>query len=458
MGMQGERGIIFRTNKDNFYYYDDKTGYISKKNANKEEIIYGTEIFNYSETDEAAINNMLEHLATKQLILNVTEDCNMRCKYCVYSGNYTNNRVHKKVYMSEAVAEKAITKYLERFKKMRKYDISSRPIISFFGGEPLLNFELMKKTIEYVKYNYDGNVIYTVTTNGTLLSKQIADFLVENDFDLTVSVNGDKKENDRLRIFENGTGSFNIIEKNLSYIYEQYPNYYNKKVYFSVVYDTGTDMSALENFFTQEKLFENKLSSFSEVVSSFTDWYDRYNKTEKEKFITNRDRLKQKFFAGIYADEDVNPFLRKMFAEMFVLILNRSFGDNRKTKECSVLPYTGACLPGTKISVGCDGRLYLCEKVNCANSIGNIDDWIDTKSVKALLDEYNKIGAKCINCPIQSLCPACYRLLMDAKGKVDMEQLEACENIIQQFMDGFRNLYSMLEDGKDVYKIFFPKE
>ena len=72
------------------------------------------------------------------------------------------------------------------------------------------------------------------------------------------------------------------------------------------------------------------------------------------------------------------------------------------------------------------------------------------------MDEYNKVGVKCINCPIQSLCPSCYRLLMDNNGKLDMDQLNGCEKIIRQFMEEFKNLYSLMEDGKDVYKIFFP--
>lgn len=457
MEKQNKRGFVFRTKKGNFYFYDDKTGYVSKTIANNEEIIYGIEVFDYLETNELVINDALRHLVTKQLILNVTEDCNMRCKYCVYSGNYTNNRVHSNIYMSETIAKKSVKKYLEQFKIKRKYDLSSQPVISFFGGEPLLNFELIKNIVKFVKDNYDDMVVYTVTTNGTLLNRENADFFVENSFDLTVSVNGNEQEHNRLRVFGNGSGSYDIIEKNLNYIYEQYPTYYDQKVYFSVVYDTGTDMVALEHFFAEEKLFMNKLSSLSEVVSSFTNWYAQYDKTEKEKFVSNRNDLKLKFLSKIYAEDSINHVLRKMFGDMFVLILNRRFCDEGKMEKPSFLPYTGACIPGTKVSVGCDGKLYLCEKVNCTNPIGNVDEWIDPKSIKILLDEYNKVGVKCINCPIQSLCPLCYRLLMDENGKLDMDQMQGCEKIIQQFMEGFRNLYSLMEDGIDVYKIFFPK-
>lgn len=148
MEKQNKRGFIFKTDKGNFYFYDDKTAYVSRTISYNEEIVYGTEDFNYLETNEAVINNMLEHLVTKQLILNVTEDCNMRCKYCVYSGNYTNNRVHSNIYMSETIAKKSVIKYLEQFKIKRKYNISSQPIISFFGGEPLLNFELIKNIVK----------------------------------------------------------------------------------------------------------------------------------------------------------------------------------------------------------------------------------------------------------------------------------------------------------------------
>lgn len=451
-----KRGFVFKTNKGNYYFYNDKTGLVDKIRDKQEEIYYGTEQYEHKVLHKKEINAMLEKNVTKQLILNVTEDCNMRCKYCVYSGNYTNNRVHSKAYMREETAIKAVAKYLQCFEKQRKYDISSQPIVSFFGGEPLLNFNLIKYVVDYIKSNYLGNVVFAITTNGTLLREDIIDFLVRNKFDLTISLNGDKEENDRLRVFENGKGTYDIIKEKLFYLYKNYLDYYKEKVYFSVVYDTGTNLLELEAFFATNELVENKLSSFSEVVSSFTDWYDQYTEEDKIKFVQRRNELKKKFLDEIYCGVSLNPVIKKMFADMYVLILNRRFGE--AMKENKILPYTGACMPGTKVNVGYDGNLYLCEKVNCANPIGDVDGWFNAEKIKDLLNDYNKVGEKCINCPIRSLCPLCYRILMDGNGKLDKTQLKNCKKLIQQFIVGFKSIYSIMEDGKDIYKLFFNKE
>lgn len=451
------RGFVFKTIKGNYYFYNDDNCMVEQSDKNNEEILWGEDCFELRRIDNKETKSILSQIQTKQLILNVTEDCNMRCQYCAYSGGYSNNRTHRKIYMSKDIAIMAVEKYLQSYNEKKKYNILAQPIISFFGGEPLLCFDLIKDVIEYVKLHFDTDVTYTITTNGTLLNKENIKFLVENNIDLSVSLNGDKKEHDRLRIYENEKGTFDVIEKKLQYILTTYPKYYKEKVYFSVVYDTGSDLVELRNFFMQKELVKDKVASFSEVISSFTDWYERYDEKTKNKFYNDSQLLKEIFTSQVFKNEhlETDAILKKLFYDTYFVLLNRVMGRHQRF---SILPYTGACIPGNKISVGCNGDLYICEKVNCANKIGDVNSWLDISKITNLLNEYNQIGEKCINCPIKNLCPVCYRMLMDENGKVDKKQLQICDNIIHQYREAFKDIYSFMENGIDVNRVFLTKK
>ena len=93
------------------------------------------------------------------LILQVTQQCNLRCKYCAYSGNYYN-RSHTSNRMDFETAKKAIDFYLKRSEK------ADQLALSFYGGEPLLEFELIKKCVSYIlQRKGDKKILFTMTTN-----------------------------------------------------------------------------------------------------------------------------------------------------------------------------------------------------------------------------------------------------------------------------------------------------
>lgn len=110
----------------------------------------------------------------EQMILQVTQQCNLRCEYCIYSGNY-ETRSHSDSRMSLEVALKAIQFAIDHSSESKKI------CFSFYGGEPLLEFELIKKCVEYVKTHIQGReYVFSMTTNGTLLTPPVVEFLVEN--------------------------------------------------------------------------------------------------------------------------------------------------------------------------------------------------------------------------------------------------------------------------------------
>ena len=145
----------------------------------------------------------------QRVVLNVTNQCNLACTYCYeYSADKISETEGKPKYMSRGVAEAAID--------MLMHESAQRPSIhvTFFGGETLLNFPVLRSTVEYARQKagaFGKRVEFSLTTNATLLEADIIDFLSEHRIGVTVSIDGDKELNDRMRVFHDGRGSYDAI-------------------------------------------------------------------------------------------------------------------------------------------------------------------------------------------------------------------------------------------------------
>ena len=128
------------------------------------------------------------------LTLMVSQECNMRCAYCYGDcGEYNN-----KGMMTSETAIKAIDYLVENTKE-------DKLAIAFLGGEPVLNFSLIKEVVEYCsKISSESNkkFSYTITTNGTLLNDEIEKFLIDNNIKTQISIDGTKNNHDRMRYFK----------------------------------------------------------------------------------------------------------------------------------------------------------------------------------------------------------------------------------------------------------------
>ena len=144
----------------------------------------------------------------KALCLHICHDCNLRCKYCFAgTGDYKGNRE----FMSEEVALKAVDFLIENSGNRKILEMD------FFGGEPLLNFDVVKKTVEYANEKASAlgkKFLFTMTTNGVLLKGEIADWLNENMENVVLSLDGRKEIHDDVRKTINGKGSFEVIIEN----------------------------------------------------------------------------------------------------------------------------------------------------------------------------------------------------------------------------------------------------
>lgn len=141
----------------------------------------------------------------KAICLHVAHDCNLACKYCFAGkGEYDGPRG----LMSFETGKRALDFLVEQSGTRHNLEVD------FFGGEPLLNWDVCKKLVEYgrsIEKKYDKNFRFTVTTNGVLLNDEIMEFCNKEMGNVVLSLDGRKETHDRLRITRKNTGSYDMI-------------------------------------------------------------------------------------------------------------------------------------------------------------------------------------------------------------------------------------------------------
>ena len=151
----------------------------------------------------------LKNFPLQRVVLNVTNQCNLACTYCYeYSGDRIAQQDGKPKYMTADIAESAVEMLLTESAGREGLHVT------FFGGETLLNFPVMRSTVQYAKRRVaelGKRIEFSLTTNATLLTEEIVDFLSEHCIGVTVSIDGDQELNDKMRVFHDGRGSYNVI-------------------------------------------------------------------------------------------------------------------------------------------------------------------------------------------------------------------------------------------------------
>ena len=141
----------------------------------------------------------------KALCLHIAHDCNLACQYCfAEEGEYHGRRA----LMSYEVGKKALDFLVANSGSRRNLEVD------FFGGEPLLNFDVVKKLVAYgreIEKEKDKHFRFTLTTNGVLLNDDIIEFANQEMDNIVLSIDGRKEVHNHMRPFKNGTGSYDFI-------------------------------------------------------------------------------------------------------------------------------------------------------------------------------------------------------------------------------------------------------
>lgn len=157
----------------------------------------------YENVIEEFSNN--RQTVVKALCLHIAHDCNLACRYCfAEEGEYHGRRA----LMSYEVGKKALDFLIANSGSRKNLEVD------FFGGEPLMNFDVVKELVAYgreLEKTHDKHFRFTLTTNGVLLRDDVIEFANKEMDNIVLSIDGRKEVHDHMRPFKNGKGSYDFI-------------------------------------------------------------------------------------------------------------------------------------------------------------------------------------------------------------------------------------------------------
>lgn len=430
------------TNNNQDDYYSRKysllkeNGYFTQKQNN-------SEVFHYSSEDiKKAVAN------STHVVFEVTERCNLKCKYCGYGEYY---ETHGDRFNKEMTFEKAklLLDYLYQYwNSPDNLSYEKKIIISFYGGEPLLNFHIIQQIVNYSQQlNLKKNTFtYSMTTNGTLLDKYI-DFLYAWDFSLFVSLDGNDKHN-AYRVYKNGKESFSGIYNNLLAIREKYPLYFEKKIQFNSVFHKKSSFLEVSSFF--ESKF-NKPAQFL-MLNTFGIIEDKKEKF-KEIYKNPYQTLNVESECKPEVKDQFSPIKSKVFTLMQYHSNNLFYEFNELRYPIKqLLPLTGTCVPFQKKIYLCpDGTILPCEKVSPDFTMGKVMDTgvsIDFDKIalfyNQLFDDINQ--KQCRTCE-NYFCKSCIFTM----GNIDNSTIRCNKYLARKgFSNYVRNLIDECEESPNI--------
>jgi len=359
--------------------------------------------------DGKTVLYQLIHL--KQIVFEVTDACNLRCKYCAYSDLYEGYDERKNEYLPFEKARMIIEYLADIWKNNTSTSLIEPVAVSFYGGEPLMNMKFIKEVIDYVNHleGMNKKFFFSMTTNAMLLDRYM-DYLAEKEFRLLISLDGDEQGNS-YRVDSSVKNSFGRVIKNVKLLQVTYPEYFDKLVQFNSVLHNRNSVYGTYHFI--KDVFSKKtriapLNNSGIKKDKQEEFWDTYqNMTDSIQKSVNCESLQTELFIS-------NP-------ETSVLLnyINTETGnvyDNYidlliDTKKQAYSP-TGTCPPFfKKMFITVNGKILQCEKINHEFAVGYISDnkvEIDLDKVaKQQNDFVFRYQKQCSVCALKKKCPQC---------------------------------------------------
>lgn len=367
-----------KTRSGSIYSYNKQTG----------EILGGSISAQLPQWDFAPFVSFKALPQVSSFILGLTEQCNLRCAYCCYSGSYANKRVHNTASMDSCDIDEILA-FIDSF-------TSKRPIrIFIYGGEPLLKYEVVRYAIEQARELWKNDVEFTISTNGTTLTRERIDWLVTNNVILAVSIDGTKPYHDRFRVDARGDGSYSKLYEALSYIKGTYPEYAKQMSLIMTLASFDKIIEIAEAWHKDEILYDMSPTMMNSLAPNFSRGVGWAEYEEVKEFYD--------ILLDTYEKHPDWIVLRKLLQSCV------AYWKERPIFEPSSSVPMATCLPNnTKLYIDTNLQIGVCEKMSDNYRIGNIKDGIDWDKANSVVRDYyiRRVG-RCKDCPAIRMCNMC---------------------------------------------------
>jgi len=363
----------------------------------------------------------VEQFPLNTMVLNVNTGCNLNCTYC-YKEDLTTPSKGKR--MSFETAVKSIEMLLAESPDQAVYNIV------FFGGEPLTNLPLIRQIVEWCDTRFaqiDAAVNFTMTTNATLLTEEIVDWLDANRFGLTISMDGTREMHDRNRRTVGGFGTYNVVRKKVDMLLARYRS---RPVGCRVTLTHGiTEVEAIFDHLYHEVGFSEV--GFGPVTSGDIDTFN----LQPEEMVTvfeGMKRLGQRYLKAALEGENMG------FGNLHQLMSDIHEG-NKKQLPCGA----GVGL----LAVDTQGGINLCHRFtgSAMPLFGDVDQGLD----KAALSEFvgkrlDRSGTGCETCRIRNICSGgCYHESYAKYGDASVPSYHYCD-LLRDWVDYGIGVYARI--------------
>ncbi|WDV45244.1 radical SAM protein [Clostridiaceae bacterium M8S5] len=319
------------------------------------------------------------------LFMNISNDCNLRCKYCYGDGGSYG---FMRQVMDIDMAKKTIDYWL------RYANLNEKLSVIFFGGEPLLNKKVLVFSVNYINEclkKFNKKTTYSITTNGTILDEDILTLFSENDFRVTVSIDGDETFHNDNRPYVSGKGSYITIKENIYKLIEK-----------------GINVSA------RLTLTHDKVKNLYESVNSI--WNIGIDKVNFDLVISENETYK-------ITHEDIKD-IKQQVSKLANITYDSIINDNNKVLQVlmryvqaihgKVVAQTCGYNSLRALMVNTNGEVFRCHRLlgNDKFTAGNIEKGIDW-------DRYTTdVDLSCSTCWADSICNKCAQINYSCSGDV----------------------------------------
>ena len=345
-----------------------------------QELIDTGELFSADVYREYVVDFKKRQTVVKALCLHIAHDCNLACRYCfAEEGEYHGRRA----LMSFEVGKKALDFLIKASGNRVNLEVD------FFGGEPLLNWEVVKRLVEYGRFQekqYNKKFRFTLTTNGVLLNDAIIEFCNREMSNVVLSLDGRREVNDRMRPFRNGTGSYDLIVPK----FQEFAKARGDRDYFVRGTFTRNNLDFSRDVLHFADLGFDKLSMEPVVASETEDYAIR--KEDLPRILDEYDELAKEFIRRQKEGRGFKFFHFMIDLEQGPCVAKRLSGCGSGVEYLAVTPW---------------GDLYPCHQFVGREEflLGNVDTGVVNTAVRdafKLCNVYAK--EKCKDCFARFYC------------------------------------------------------
>ncbi|MDY4840227.1 MAG: thioether cross-link-forming SCIFF peptide maturase [Lachnospiraceae bacterium] len=345
-----------------------------------EELKEAKELFTPDEYEDYITEFKQRKTVVKALCLHIAHDCNLACRYCfAEEGEYHGRRA----LMSYEVGKAALDFLIANSGSRRNLEVD------FFGGEPTLNFQVVKDLVKYGREQekiHNKNFRFTLTTNGVLLDDDIMKFANKEMSNVVLSIDGRKEVNDYMRPFRGGQGSYDVIVPKFKKFADSrnQNNYYVRGTFTHHNLDFSKDVLHLADL-------GFKQISVEPVVAQETDDY-AIRKEDLPQLFEEYDKLAAEMVRRHKEGNDFNFFHFMIDLEGGPCVAKRLSGCGSGTEYLAVTPW---------------GDLYPCHQFvgNEKFLLGNVTEGIKNTEIR---DEFKSCNVyakeKCKSCFARFYC------------------------------------------------------